>query len=358
MKRLIFYCIGAAVTAYFAILYESPLLVTVLAAELLAPVPFFLIAWQTAKKLQVQLSVPIPMAERGQEAAFELKLKNPTVFPVLCVEVRITCRNRFRNQKISKIITFWADGNSQNCYSCRLTSQHCGRLVICADRVRVRDYLGLLPFAAGGELQESLSILPGIFDLPIALEEDLPCQPGESDEFDKYRGGDDPSEIFQIRPYRAGDRMQKIHWKMTARSEDLMVKEFSFPVNCQTAVYLDLKGTKKDTQCWETADDYLETALSLEARLLEMGYRNYVVWYDAAQGRLCRKKMEYPEDIYDLTGLLFQVMPYTETLDLEEMYQKKYPGEIFAVIFRLDFQCRLWKGGALYWQKTKTLPFA
>lgn len=356
MKRFIIYCIGAAATAYLAILYENSLLVTFLVIELLLPVPLFFVAKRTAGKLQVRLLVPIPMADRGEDVSFELRLWNPTVLPVMNADIRITYWNQFRNQKMTKKLTVWADGRSQSCYQYQLASEHCGRLVICADRVRVRDYLGLLSFAVPGEQREIISVLPGLFDFPVEAEEELPYLSGESDDFDKGKGGDDPSEVFQVRPYRAGDRLQSIHWKMTARSEELMVKEFSLPVSCQTAVFLDLHGEAGELSCWETADDYLETVLSLEAGLLEAGRRNYAAWYDRSSGELFRKKMEKPEDVHELTGMLFQVMPYEETVDIEQMYRSRYPGENFAVIFRLDLQCRLWKGGALYWERVKTGP--
>ena len=83
MKRFIIYCIGAAATAYLAILYENSLLVTFLVIELLLPVPLFFVAKRTAGKLQVRLLVPIPMADRGEDVSFELRLWNPTVLPVM-----------------------------------------------------------------------------------------------------------------------------------------------------------------------------------------------------------------------------------------------------------------------------------
>ena len=89
MKRFIIYCIGAAATAYLAILDENSLLVTFLVIELLLPVPLFFVAKRTAGKLQVRLLVPIPMADRGEDVSFELRLWNPTVLPVMNADIRI-----------------------------------------------------------------------------------------------------------------------------------------------------------------------------------------------------------------------------------------------------------------------------
>ena len=51
---------------------------------------------------------------------------------------------------------------------------------------------------------------------------------GES--YEKDRKGEDASEIYDVREYRAGDRMQKVHWKLSAREDTIYIKEFSYPL--------------------------------------------------------------------------------------------------------------------------------
>ena len=62
--------------------------------------------------------------------------------------------------------------------------------------------------------------------------------------------GDDPSQIFEIRDYRPGDKMQKIHWKLSAKSDSLIVKEYSEPVGFAIVIFVNLfsPGKKEDRQ--------------------------------------------------------------------------------------------------------------
>ena len=39
--------------------------------------------------------------------------------------------------------------------------------------------------------------------------------------------GYDPSELFDVREFQNGDRLQSVHWKLSARTDELMVKELS-----------------------------------------------------------------------------------------------------------------------------------
>ena len=56
---------------------------------------------------------------------------------------------------------------------------------------------------------------------------------GENDSYSREKEGDDPSEVFDIRPMRPGDRMQQVHWKLTARTGEMMVKVFSRSLGVQ-----------------------------------------------------------------------------------------------------------------------------
>ena len=356
MKRLIIYGVGIAGTVYLAILYESILLVTLALAELFVPVSVAFLAKQTARRLQVRLSLPVSVVDAGKESVFEVRLLNSSIFPAARVELWLMYWNQFHNQKTRKKLVLCGDGKSENSYQYQISSEHCGKLVIYVERIRVRDYLGLTSFSVCAGQRKELLVFPKIFAFQAEAGECVPCVWSESGEVDPNRGGDDPSEIFQIRAYRPGDRVQKIHWKMTARTDEWMVREFSRPVDCKTAVFLDLQGELKQPACWENADDYMAIVFSLERGLLKSENRNYVVWYEAGSGQLCRKKLEKWEDVYELAEQLFQVMPYKEAVDLESLYRSEYPEETFSVLYRLDLQCRLWKGGTLYWEKAKMPP--
>lgn len=62
----------------------------------------------------------------------------------------------------------------------------------------------------------------------------------DSDRFSTYKKGDDPSEIFDIREYADGDKIQRIHWKLSSKTGDLMVKEGSLPLMKEIHIFIDL----------------------------------------------------------------------------------------------------------------------
>lgn len=64
--------------------------------------------------------------------------------------------------------------------------------------------------------------------------------------FDKYRKGQDLSEVFELRDYHDGDSLKAVHWKLSARTDDLMVREASHPADFDLALFLGVHGGSSD----------------------------------------------------------------------------------------------------------------
>ena len=58
---------------------------------------------------------------------------------------------------------------------------------------------------------------------------------GDADVYDDFRPGNDSSEIFDVREFRDGDKIQSIHWKLSAKMQELVVREDSQPLSSFTA---------------------------------------------------------------------------------------------------------------------------
>ena len=55
-------------------------------------------------------------------------------------------------------------------------------------------------------------------------------------------------KFFDIREYADGDKIQRIHWKLSSKTGDLMVKEGSLPLMKEIHIFIDLcaTGTKQE----------------------------------------------------------------------------------------------------------------
>ena len=154
----------------------------------------------------------------------------------------------------------------------------------------------------------------------------------EGERFSEEVSGDDPSELFALRDYQPGDRMARIHWKLSARKGEWYVKEFGRPVG--TAVLLLLEPVwKEGGQSAAEISRYLQTAVSLVRSLLNVECSHVVSWI-MENGELERARIFTEEDVY-----LFAIR-FLETWgagkssqeSLTESYRSIYPQELYHTI--------------------------
>ncbi len=72
-----------------------------------------------------------------------------------------------------------------------------------------------------------------------------------------------PDEYYGIRPWTSGDTRRWIHWRSTAKRQELMVKQFDQPTDRDFALALDLYSDGSPA-----SQGHVETALSFAATLL------------------------------------------------------------------------------------------
>lgn len=62
----------------------------------------------------------------------------------------------------------------------------------------------------------------------------------DATEYSKKKKGEDSSEIFDVRSYIQGDALNRVHWKLSAKEEELLVKEFSLPISSSNCILAEL----------------------------------------------------------------------------------------------------------------------
>lgn len=123
-------------------------------------------------------------------------------------------------------------------------------------RLRWADPLGLFwhsrPLAAPARLE----VYPGTHGL--ALPELLRPLLSEGT-LSRTLGLEDPISLRGARPYLPGDAPGRIHWRLSARTGTLTVRELELTAASRVTVYLDLDGT----------DVYVESAVRLASSLIQ-----------------------------------------------------------------------------------------
>lgn len=145
----------------------------------------------------------------------------------------------------------------------------------------VYDPLGLFRFVSTICFEADMAVIP----VDGAKVEEVKINTATGEGADRNRRGDDRDEVFEIADYVPGDSLKDIHWKKSAREEELQIIRYASPkekcycVLCDTGDYLPEKGGKKPVPVnAPILDAVLETAYGLCLSLASEGNGLLLAW--------------------------------------------------------------------------------
>ena len=127
--------------------------------------------------------------------------------------------------------------------------------------------------------------------------------------------------------------MQQIHWKSSARSGELMTKEYSMPCGCKVLLLLELSQKEGGAR---RADHFFELAASLCFSMLEAECPHFVAWYDEKEGQIRRHAVKKEQDLYEMLDLLMRTSFYKQEYDVKAAYFSSYPKGTYSTVLILD----------------------
>ena len=98
-----------------------------------------------------------------------------------------------------------------------------------------------------------------------------------------YKKGDDPSEIFDVRDFVDGDKIQRIHWKLSGKFDRLIVRDPALPITRNVLVFWERTGQSGNVK---RIDAQAETVVSVCRSLADGGIQFTLGWNDT-EGNVC-----------------------------------------------------------------------
>ena len=172
-----------------------------------------------------------------------------------------------------------------------------GKLELTVQQGRLLDFFGI--FAKKLPCPPSQSCLVYPRTIPVILGS-LPYSQTVEDSmlYSQYQPGRDVTEIFALHDYAPGDDLRRIHWKLSAKTDQLQVRDFALPLNHSVVILLELSLPQTAPADLSAAVD---VAVSLSAALVHQGIRHTLAWYDAESDAFL---MEEIADMNDFTDTL------------------------------------------------------
>lgn len=335
IRRTVGYAAAVLVTGYLFLMYDTPALSAALVLEILYPVVSFACLHNMSARLTAGIGKVPAMGEKNQKIRVKLWVNNTSRIWNGKYELRVKIGGRNSGQMTVKKMSGMLEPGRKKALPFYFTSEYCGSMEVALDGMKIFDFFGLFYRTIPLADKAYVGIMPKAGLMPLEITRRTREFLADADEYSVEKSGDDPSEIYQIREYRPWDSVHDIHWKLTAKEDALMVKEYSFPLGCVVLVWMEYP---KKGQSSEGFSKMLESAASLCMTLAGEKCIHMAAWFEEKNMRIVKWKVSSEETVHGLLWRMLEMEPYTDDNMRKACYEDAFRGEHFSSIVKIDGQ--------------------
>lgn len=278
----IIYAIVAVSSAAAFILTDSNVALYLCVCVLALPAVSFLLLFFAAKKVSFDYDIGSSCI-RGNALTITFKAKISPRFLAGAVLAVVETENTTFHKIERRRFLFKDLSFAPHTYD--YVSADSGRITVKIKNIKITDIFGVCSLNVKCAKVVEATVSPVLYD-EVSVGIGVKNRGSFSGETSLPEKGFDHSELFNVRDYAAGDSLNSIHWKMTAKFDGLKVKEFGSTDDHKTLILADLSREKNG----ERANDaqlnaVLDVTVSVSDALKTQGYAHTVGWF--VEGTFC-----------------------------------------------------------------------
>lgn len=219
-RRRILYGLILVAAFLFQITNENYLAPVLLTLTLAFPVLSLLLSLPSILSCRLSLRARPVILTRSGRACWEIAPKRAFCLPLSRLTIVLEEENLLTGKIAPKKI-FLSGVTRQTSSVHPADTSHCGLLELRVKKLRAYDYLGLFAFPLPKPEPVRLLVEPEPLDPgPLSIPDGWGVRPAPGSALHKS-----PGEDYDLREYRPGDPLRSIHWKLSSKWDDMIMRE-------------------------------------------------------------------------------------------------------------------------------------
>lgn len=285
--------------------------------------------------LAVHLFMP-SYGEKRKRVRVRLRIRKYGALPLLAGTLHVRLRRSVSGaeQRIEIPLSLF---RRERVFAFEMHPEYMGFWEVRAERAELFGFFGCCKKTVALDKKKEYLVLPTCAELHFPVRNS-----GAVQEFFEEgvlgKKGFGVGDYFGIRPYVPGDSMKQIHWKLTGKTEEYLVKEMEIPQRKRPILLLETCLFKKEEH---HIDTILETFFSVAAHLTQEGQAYTMRWYDTGALSWQQHEVESLAQLEEAYGLVFSA----EFAESREPSLAHFPAEE-QVFSEIIYVTGLWEGDA------------
>ncbi|MBQ3544096.1 MAG: DUF58 domain-containing protein [Lachnospiraceae bacterium] len=253
----------------------------------------------------------------GDKIKLSVFVNKRGVYPFKKLQVILWYKNNYDDRTIKKKIQIELNDKIRQAHDIEIEADKCGYISVGIENSLIYDMFAFLHFKCKLKNSQSMvMVLPKV--VPVETDKNR-FNRISIDEEEAFRGDvarEGLMDRYEVREFIPGDSLNRIHWKLTAKNDDFMVKDFKDSLNIRTYVYFDLrKGSN--------INKMFEESISMAYSLIEKKIVFYAMWieYDNILSRyaLKRKMIKDETEILEALSIIMNVKLYDDVIQVSDL---------------------------------------
>lgn len=223
IHRIIIYVIWLVVLVMLYDYFRVAFLMAALIIAALSGAADVLLAYLMAGRTEVKLETDLTSVLKNDTMPVRVHIISHTFIPSSEIKIELRTTDGFFGIDEKTEIVYPLFSKEDFSEKLPVIFQRLGTWRFQIESASVRDFLGFVDMRTLTETSAEVTVFPDA-ENDAAIDRQ-PSEDGMSEADESVRRGHDTSDVTDIREYVPGDRPRDIHWKISAKKDELMVKQ-------------------------------------------------------------------------------------------------------------------------------------
>ncbi len=244
----------------------------VLTASIMIPLVSAACAAFCASRVRFSLEVPDVLWKNEPGKGSCIPSEN-AVLAACSLSAKICAANLMTGEKAESGLVFAGSDPARFTVS----GEHCGTLEVRLADAAVSDWFGLWSFPVLEPEPKTVTVRPDLYPVQIT-DSDRPGARSADLREQQLKSSPDSSVYGDIREYVPGDPVRLIHWKLSEKTDRLLIREPAHASERNIRLLLNISGSRVLPK---RISDTVEAFLSASRALVSEGFAHEACWRDA-----------------------------------------------------------------------------
>lgn len=280
------------------------------------------------RKLELIFELPEGV-EKNSGSNGRIRIQNHSWVPVLRGEIELVWKNTLTDEMGRSVLPFAVLPKAETELEIAIQVKYSGAHNINIKEICIYDIFRIFSAGRRCEASEELLVYPKTeqVQLPVIQKDAYDM---ESFRYSQVKRGDDTNETFDIREYRMGDSIRKIHWKLTGKMDSIMIRESSYPIVNSILLLLETGYGETQKSSPKKMDAAVSVFLSLGEMLLEQKTPFGIGFYDYDKHVFCTERIESAEALWNMVPDLLRAGREVSLYSAYDQYQMNFDDRQYA----------------------------